>query len=277
LISFAVILSLFVFTENEVAPHFQTCVSQDTADQGNETAENKAPFIVGVIKAQAICSLGLVDRHNGFFAALAGIAVAAFTFTLWVATDQLAKSGQKVFEATERAFVFLDGFDFELTTREDMKDPPELYEGEPEWHRTHPGLVIRRFALQPKWKNSGNTPTKNLKIQIDWRAPPYATIEPKYAYRGPSVPFFIAPKAVEKSEVIEVTGTMALINWSWNPVPPEPMIHIWGRADYEDVFGRKHFVEWCHRVRFSRTGGGPMRPSTIQWGEYNRTDETTNA
>ena len=50
------------------------------------------------------------------FAALAGVAIAAFTFTLWVATDQLAKSGQRIFEATERAFVFLDGFNYELTT-----------------------------------------------------------------------------------------------------------------------------------------------------------------
>jgi hypothetical protein len=110
LFSFAITLSLFVLIENVAAPNFQACVAHNSAYRGEENAKNKSPIIV-VAKAQAVCSLALVDRHNGFFAALAGIAVAAFTFTLWVATDQLAKSGQQIFEATERAVVFLDGFD----------------------------------------------------------------------------------------------------------------------------------------------------------------------
>jgi hypothetical protein len=135
LISFAVILSLFVFTENEVAPHFQTCVSQDTADQGNETAENKAPFIVGVIKAQAICSLGLVDRHNGFFAALAGIAVAAFTFTLWVATDKLWRAGEKQFRQAQAS-----------SLRQDLRTQEQLRLAREEFISTHRPIVRVRLV-----------------------------------------------------------------------------------------------------------------------------------
>jgi hypothetical protein len=149
LASFAIILCLFVLTENEVAPHFQTCVSQNTADQGNDKAKNKSLVIVGVIRAQAICSLGLVDRHNGFFAALAGIAVAAFTFTLWVATDQLAKSGQRIFEATERAFVFLDGFNVEMNLFTDTKGKLD-FDALPEWYKSHPDLYITRFSRDGK-------------------------------------------------------------------------------------------------------------------------------
>jgi hypothetical protein len=65
----------------------------------------------------------------------------------------------------------------------------------------------------------------------------------------------------------------AIINASWKPAEEPPQILIWGRADYEDIFGQKHFVEWCHELRFSRTGGERMRPSTIQFGKYNRTDD----
>jgi hypothetical protein len=77
-----------------------------------------------------------------------------------------AKLAERALTDIERAFVSIDGFNFELTTMEDMKET-EILEGEPEWHRKHPGLVIRRFALQPRWKNSGNTPTKNMTIQVD--------------------------------------------------------------------------------------------------------------
>lgn len=271
LASLAFVLSFFIWAENEIAQSFQACIGEKAPKESSEHPNNQSNSITVVVKTQALCSLRLVDAHNGFFAALAAIAVAAFTFTLWVATDRLAKSGQQIFEATERAFVFLDSFDFELTTKQDLKDNVTL-DGEPEWHRTYPGLVIRRFDLQPKWKNSGNTPTKNMTIQVDWRPPPYATPIPKFIYRGSPQPFFIAPGATEPSAVIEMPSAQEIINASWNPAKAPPQILIWGRADYEDIFGHKHFVEWCHELRLSRSGGGKLRPSTIQWGEHNRTD-----
>ncbi len=57
------------------------------------------------------------------------------------------------------------------------------------------------------------------------------------------------------------------------PIGVEPLIFIWGRADYEDIFKRKHFAEWCRRLRFDRHDGKTLHASFIQWGEYNRTDE----
>jgi hypothetical protein len=111
-----------------------------------------------------------------------------------------------------------------------------------------------------------------MTYRVNRRGPP-AEVPPKeYVYAGPPAqPFFLGPNAIEASDVIELPGAMALVNWSWHPVPPEPLFLIWGRADYEDAFGHSHFVEWCHRLILSRTGGGKMRASTIQWGPYNRT------
>jgi hypothetical protein len=271
LISFLIIAGLFVFTENQIAPQFESCVAHNTANQTNENA--KGPIVTGLIKAQWICTLRLVDRHNGFFAALAGIAVAAFTFTLWVATDQLARSGQRIFEATERAFVFLDGFNYELSLATDRKEGPD-YEHLPEWYKSHPELFITRFAVQPKWKNSGNTPTKKMTIRVNFAGPRGEVPPSKYVYRGPqAIPFFLGPNAIEPSEVIEMPGAIALVDWQLSPSGPEPMILIWGRADYEDVFGKKHFIEWCHQLRFSRPDRERLRASFTQWREHNRTDE----
>jgi hypothetical protein len=55
----------------------------------------------------------------------------------------------------------------------------------------------------------------------------------------------------------------------------EPMVWIWGRADYEDIFGMKHFVEWCYQPRFDAHDGKRLRVTFIQWGDNNRTDDST--
>jgi hypothetical protein len=101
--------------------------------------------------------------------AVATIFIALFTLTLWRATVKLGESGQKSFEATERAFVFLDGVNYELTTFADGKADIESI---PQWYRSDPGLLITRFAAQPRWKNGGNTPTRKMTIQVDWCDPP---------------------------------------------------------------------------------------------------------
>ena len=96
-----------------------------------------------------------------------------------------------------------------------------------------------------------------------------------FTYKDDPVPFFLGPQAIEASDVIEMTGAMALVNWQWNPVPRCPMMFIWGRADYRDVFGQSHFTEWCYQLRLSRPiRSERMRAQFIQWGDYNRTDQS---
>src|ERR1700732_3933591 len=125
LLSFAFVLSFVVWTENEIAQSFQACISEKAGKTAPEHSNNQGNSVAVVVKAQALCSLQLVDSHNGFFAAIAAIVVAAFTGTLWIATERLARSGQTVFEATERAFVFLDSFNYELSLATDRKPFPD--------------------------------------------------------------------------------------------------------------------------------------------------------
>ena len=212
--------------------------------------------------------------------AFATASIAVFTIVLVIVTNQQAKLtaasvavAERALLKTERAFVYIEGFDFEISTRADGKQPLEFFEGEPEWHRTHPELAITRFAIQPRWKNGGTTPTRNMTLQVDWRGPSEVP-PPEYGYRSTPEPFFLAPMAIEPSEIIEIPTAAAIVNWSMKPIGDPPLILIWGRADYEDVFGVKHFVEWCYRLRLSRpVQGERMQASTIQWGNYNHSDE----
>jgi hypothetical protein len=265
LASFFITMAVFVWSENEISPSFQSCISQHSGDHGDKKSQNKS-LIVSVVKSQAICSLRLVDRHNGFFAALAAMVVAAFTGTLWFATDKLWKSGQATFEASQRAFVFLDGFDFELTPADNRVADADL----PPWYRGHKHLFMTYFALRPRWKNAGETQTRKMFVQVDWRGPP-GPIPPIYEYRKPPEPMFLAPKAVEGTPFFEAPTARTLVDYGLRPLGVPPCVFIWGRADYKDVFGKPHFIEWCHKLRLE-AHDGKLRASTFQWGDYNRSD-----
>ena len=65
LATFFVALSVFVWAENAIAPKFQACISQYTSEYSAKSSYDKGDSIA-VIRGQVICSLSLVDRHNGF-------------------------------------------------------------------------------------------------------------------------------------------------------------------------------------------------------------------
>lgn len=270
LVVICALLVAFVSSENAAMPAFQACAHRYSTSQ--RASEPDISEFTAAVEAQTICSLRTIDRHNGIVAAIAGCVVALFTFTLWRSTEKLWKAGQDSLEATERAFVFLDGFNVELTTLEDNPDSPT-----PESLRdVDRGLHVTRFALQPRWKNGGNTPTRNMRVRVHWRGPGGSLPNDfPYEYQEDAAPFFIAPHAVEQSEVVEMLGINDLIqNGMAGTLGPTPLMFVWGRADYEDVFGKPHFIQWCYRLRPDRHDGKRLRVSFIQSDSHNLSDET---
>ena len=87
-------LTIFIWAENQISPSFQACISQKgtqtTTQNGEKNADEKSNIVV-IVRSQALCSLRLVDRHNGFFSALAALIVAVFTVTLWISTSKQAR------------------------------------------------------------------------------------------------------------------------------------------------------------------------------------------
>jgi hypothetical protein len=210
--------------------------------------------------------------------AAATVAIGYFTLTLkrstdklWSATNDSAKIAERSLTEIERAFIYLEGFETEITTGEDVKGMEK--DNFPKEYRDNPELYITRFAVAPKWRNSGRTPPKKMTIQVNWCGPEGNVVIA--AYRNAPIPFFVGPNAIEASALFEIPGARAIVDWSWHPVGDQPLVLVWGRADYDDIFDRHHFVEWCYKVTFSR----PylrirMRAIFTQWGEYNRTDNS---
>lgn len=274
-VSSALFLALLLFFENEFSNSFHSCILQYSSSQ---TAINSKHGGVGflegisqvaVVISQIACTVHFINFHIGFFSIAVALLVAVFTYRLVKSTDELVSSSNEGREATSRAFVFLDGFNVELTRASDASwiDVNDL----PKEYQKHPDIYITRFAVQPRWKNSGTTPTKKMSIRVNWQGPAGRNVK-QYDYKASASDFFVAPNAVEPSEIIEMPGARALIDYPLRPDGGEPFIFIWGRADYEDVFGKPHFTEWCYRVRFEQHDGKNLRAGFIQWGEHNRTD-----
>ena len=163
-----------------------------------QSAGDNFAHVLGVILWSLVDG---IERHHDLWIVLETLALVLFTATLWRSTDKLWVAQNESHEATQRAFVFIDGFNFELTTAADGDD--DRLEFLPDDYKKRPELYITRFAVQPRWKNGGATPTKNMTIQTNWRGP-LGTIPPDYVYKNPATPFFIAPNAVEASDVFEV-------------------------------------------------------------------------
>ena len=127
-------------------------------------------IIEGVNRAFALrCTGRLINKMNAVITALATLVISAFTIVLVLVANRQAKFtadsvaiAKDALLKTERAFVFIDGFNVELTT---LADGPR--DAEAEMHlsdrvKSDPGLYVTYFAVQPRWKNSGTTPTDDL-------------------------------------------------------------------------------------------------------------------
>jgi hypothetical protein len=248
------------------AIYYQNCTAYSQTDQTTEPGgpakkPDREPFWVRT-----------ADDPTAFFTAVVALftlVLAVSTIGLWIVTWLASRRQAREIRQIERPFVFIEGFTYELTTAADF-DTPADREYLPKRYKDQPELYVSRFAVLPRWKNGGRTATEDMRIQVNWRGPP-GTIPPEYTYRNPAVRFFLGPQDVQHSDVVEIPSAMVLVEYAMNPVGVEPLIFIWGRADYKDAFGEPHFLEWCYKLRLERHQKGQrVAAHFIQWGEHNR-------
>ncbi len=218
----------------------------------------------------------VIDAHNGFVSALAAVAVAWFTATLYWAsveqgklTEKSIKFGRDEFKTTQRAFVYLDSLVAHFSL---LYDNPSSLQYERK-SKLDADLIVTGLWIQPIWRNSGSTPTKNMRIQV-WFGNGEHWSPGQYQNPTPT-PFFLGPQATSGSKLIDVHSGFIneLIEWKNNPVGTIPPPMIWGRADYEDVFGESHFTEWCYSPEATRTDPTErLRISFVQADQHNRSD-----
>jgi hypothetical protein len=102
---FIFLAGVFVLGERSISPVFQCCIEQDKNTDTKAAAEKNPPAFGTTISAYFRCSGEFIESHNGGITALATIIIAAFTGTLWFATNQQATLTRQSIDLARKEFI----------------------------------------------------------------------------------------------------------------------------------------------------------------------------
>lgn len=185
------------------------------------------------------CSAVLVKNYEASITALATIIIAAFTGTLWIATSHQAELTRRTLIADKRAFVFAAGI-------------VGIYELDPLTGHYN-------WRVAPVWHNSGDTPTRQLRIYTDaWfgntplpanfdftnidplQGPGGGMLGPKMSNNGGQAPHIPHQAALAPQDIVDIqNGRRFFFLWGWaryfSTLPDTP----------------EHITRFCWRVFFT--------------------------
>ena len=157
-IAFAVVILGFFLAENYVAFRFSKCISQMTSYQAAERPQQHGLIISNFIWAQGVCSLSLIDRHNGFFSLIGTAAIAGFTFILWRATDGMLRVTERQSSELKRS---IEAAEKSASVAEraltELERPWLLLEGYAV-RRYEPPSTPNAWYITFEWRNFGRSP-----------------------------------------------------------------------------------------------------------------------
>lgn len=257
----------FVWAENHYGQHFQACIREATSHQSANN-RHKPRFTLGRwIGPQFGCSLDFIDRHNGIVAALAGIAVAAFTLTLKWSTDRLWKAGREELETTQRAFVFTKEIVVRVQT---ITRPagigitgqpfPETYE-------------LQTIYFAPVWENGGTTPAYRARAGFNLQEMP-EEIGDDFTFHDiegtKPVSFFVGPRATA-----QMLGGFIRKDVVDRIAARKSHLYVWGWVDYDDGFRDtpRHRTEFCFEIGLTGSVGEVNFVSTAICSRFNGADD----
>jgi hypothetical protein len=199
---------------------------------------------------EVIHALG--DHAPEWTTALGTLVIAAFTVVLAYVTQRQSKLTERALVSTQRAFVFLEEFGTEFA--QTVSQP-----------------AVRHFAIKPKWRNSGTTPSKRLTVRLNWTHFPSKKMPESFNYEyGPETTrMMLGPQSTEWSDTVTIPPDVADAAFK-----NKHTLFIWGRADYRDVFdsSKPHFTEWCYRIHFHMRPDNKIQTQFIAHGRYNNSD-----
>lgn len=291
----------FLIVEFAVSHSFRRCISEPADYRGAEGSYKYSRVVAVFIFRQGICSLRLIDAHNGFFALLGTIAVAFFTFTLWRSTDRLWQAAEDQREADERArerdatrlIASLDAAQKTANAAHSAAETAEkslLAGGKATAAINRPYMVIHdlntittrvdiggvkttSWTIMPRFKNVGNTPAKRVKAFMGYTLTECSGLPSDFTYASN----FGATYWPD----IGAGDTRDLIRFSipadvWAAVVNDTKWYfVYGAMEYSSVFepGRRFRTEFCARVTHVANEATGTSIAGTNYGPHNGTDE----
>jgi hypothetical protein len=233
LVALFVVVAAFVGMARAFSPSFDQCIGKAKADKQQTTDKEGSARLAETIGSYVGCSGEYVEANKNVITALALIAIAAFTCTLWLATSRQALLTREALVADKKAFVF----------------PIGLYQS----YEKDTATSFYNWRFKPNWRNSGDTPTRNLRLHVvcelrDTLLPANFDFDlpnrnPQTGLLGPKFdsPFGVAPTppypaitAQDVADVQQARKTLYLIGW----------------VKYFDVFPGtpEHITRFCWQI-----------------------------
>jgi hypothetical protein len=211
---------------------FEQCISLSQTTANNKPTENEITILSAPHSYRA-CLGAYAVINNPVITALSTLIIAAFTIVLAGATSKQALLTREALVADKRAFVFATGF-------------------HPYWELDKTtGAYNWRF--RPIWQNSGDTPTKALKL--------YAACEVRNTILPAGYNFSCLPQNMGNGLIgpkQTAQGGAAPLLPATGVSPQDIMdaqagrkfIYLWGGVEYFDVFPKtpKRITRFCWQI-----------------------------
>lgn len=212
---------------------FQACIGQANSQNAQNKAEKYSSSVFFVARGYRDCLGNFADTNNAAITAVATLVIAVFTAILAVVTGRQARLTKETLIADKRAFVFATNIS-------------------PNWFLDEARKQYC-WRIRPEWRNSGETPTKHLRIYVDCElrntplpngfdfarissTPGNGLLPPNATMLGGAAPMQpVAP--ITPQDIVDVKAG-------------RKYLYIWGWARYFDVFPKtpEHITRFCFQI-----------------------------
>jgi hypothetical protein len=231
-------------------------------ESGETHQEHCATYHVALI---ALWQVGkALDRAAAGIAALAAVAIAWFTWTLYRATNKLWEAGERQLAIAKQSADTADRSLRELNRA--FVFPVDVS------RRSNP-ITPDDTDVIVMWENSGATQTKALRSRISsasfpphkldgFNFPDLGAHKESRAFIGPKASIEMAPITIPQATIASAGGRSS-------------RIFVWGWAEYDDIFPGtvRHRTEFCVEMRVSYPTGSQSRIDWVTHTEFNGSEE----
>lgn len=274
--TFAVLVG-FILAENTLES-FQSCIGKEANQQSAKGSENKNYIVTGFnfVGQQSLCSVRLIDAHNGFFVAVFTVVLSVVTMGLVVASGEQSKANERTIKEAGRsadAMVSVADSMKENVTRikETMEINKRIADGQKLQLRAYASTKIGKASFQDRANNvhfsaginivnTASTPAQKLMYQVRTGILPNPL-------PSPSDFELLLPKKTGEEGLLppyaerDIPGGLVEF-WPDKEVANIKRgighgVFIWGKITYEDAFGGTHETKFCHLLTWL-----PPNPTT---------------
>jgi hypothetical protein len=250
-------IGILLGAENTVSSQFAKCLSQISPHDVTATTGQK---LLHIVWPQSVCTLRIVDAHNGFFGLLVAVVVAAFTFTLRRTSIEQGKLTRRSIDIAEQSmtigqwpFLYIKDQRFMTPFSRPSASHCPQFEFSVLMYGQSPAIIratslalffdtqIPRDAMRGRgwrWTSGVMHPTESTQLSISWEGPEIiATVQDRAKARAAGKWFYAV-----------------------------------GRIVYDDLFGNQHEFGFCYQGAIGGGWGARAGGRTYNYGRL-RTEE----